>query len=127
MPSATLTKRFTFESAHHLPNHRGKCARPHGHSYTLEVAVRGRLIAVAGASDEGMVIDLDNIRATVTAQVIERLDHQDLNTILAIRTTAENLAHWIWQTLEPAFDGKLYRIRLWETATGYVEVTADDR
>lgn len=29
-----LTKLFRFEAAHHLPGHRGKCARPRGHSYT---------------------------------------------------------------------------------------------
>ena len=34
-----ITKRFTFEACHHLPNYNGKCANVHGHSYKLEVTV----------------------------------------------------------------------------------------
>ncbi len=41
MKFAILTKTFHFEAAHHLPGHRGKCARLHGHSYRLEVTLRG--------------------------------------------------------------------------------------
>jgi 6-pyruvoyltetrahydropterin/6-carboxytetrahydropterin synthase len=36
-----IRKRFRFESSHVLPHHTGKCARLHGHSYRLEVTVRG--------------------------------------------------------------------------------------
>ena len=36
-----IRKHFRFEAAHALPFHPGKCARMHGHSYRLEVAVRG--------------------------------------------------------------------------------------
>lgn len=126
MPRATLTKIFSFESAHHLPNHRGVCARPHGHSYRLEVACRGQLVTTAGASDEGMVLDLHDLKSIVHEVVIQRLDHQDLNEILPCRTTAENVAHWVWHELSPVLGAQLFRLRLWETATGYVEVMADD-
>ena len=126
MPYATLTRIFTFESAHHLPNHLGKCARLHGHSYRLEVAIRGPLIETAGASDEGMVLDLVDLKRFVQEAVIERLDHQNLNEVLPCRTTVENIAHWTWSQLSPALGDLLFRLRLWETATGYVEVTKDD-
>ena len=39
--SSQIRKRFRFEAAHTLPFHPGKCARMHGHSYRLEVAVSG--------------------------------------------------------------------------------------
>ncbi|MEO9030424.1 MAG: 6-carboxytetrahydropterin synthase, partial [Ktedonobacteraceae bacterium] len=61
--------------------------------------------------------------------VIERLDHHDLNEVTGIRTTAENLAHWIWDALLVAglSEVLLYRICLWETAQGRVEITAAER
>src|SRR5258708_8137192 len=96
---ALLTKNFRFEAAHHLPGHRGKCARLHGHSYTLEITLRGPIKLDAGASDDGMVMDFDDLSLLVKQAVIEQLDHQNLNDITGIRTTAENLAHWIWDTL----------------------------
>jgi 6-pyruvoyltetrahydropterin/6-carboxytetrahydropterin synthase len=126
---ALLTKIFRFEAAHHLPGHRGKCARLHGHSYTLEVTLRGPIKQVAGASDDGMVMDFDDLSQLVKQAVIERLDHQDLNEVTGIRTTAENLAYWIWDALLEAglAEALLYRICLWETTQGRVEITAAER
>lgn len=129
MRYALLTKIFRFESAHHLPGHRGKCARPHGHSYRLEVTVRGPIKDTPGASDHGMVIDFADLAALVQEAVVARLDHYDLNEVLGIHTTAENLAHWIWDALLGAGlpEQLLFRIRLWETETGYVELTRAER
>lgn len=126
---ALLTKVFHFEAAHSLPGHRGKCARVHGHSYTLEVTLRGPIKQAEGASDDGMVMDFEDLSRLVKQAVIERLDHQDLNAIAGVRTTAENLAHWIWEALlEAGLSEKLlYRVCLWETAQGRVEITAAER
>jgi len=127
---AILTKQFHFEAAHQLPNHRGKCARLHGHSYRLEVSVRGPINPARGASDDGMVLDLDEIKHIVQAAVISQVDHYNLNDLIDGPTTAERIAHWIWDRLEqvsPAFAELLWRVRLWETATGYVEITRAER
>jgi 6-pyruvoyltetrahydropterin/6-carboxytetrahydropterin synthase len=123
---ALLTKTFHFEAAHFLPGHRGKCARPHGHSYKLEVTVRGSVRQAPGASDDGMVMDFDDLSQVVQQAVLERLDHQDLNAVTGVRTTAENLAYWIWEALIRAGlpETLLYRVCLWETAQGRVEITA---
>src|SRR6266849_3490794 len=99
MKFALLTKTFHFEAAHQLPGHAGKCARLHGHSYRLEVSLRGPLKRAPGESDDGMVMDLQDLSALLRQEVLARLDHQFLNDILEERTTAENLAHWIWDTL----------------------------
>ena len=37
----TITVSATFAAAHRLPEHEGKCARLHGHTYGLEVTVEG--------------------------------------------------------------------------------------
>src|SRR5260370_625372 len=83
MRYAYITKIFSFESAHHLPGHRGKCARLHGHSYRLEITLRGPIKDSPGASDHGMVTDFADLSLIVKSIVIERLDHQYLNPISA--------------------------------------------
>lgn len=124
-----LTKVFRFESAHALPGHQGNCANLHGHSYRLEVAIRGPIKDDPGQPNHGMVMDFAVLSHIVEHAVIERLDHRDLNAVTEIHTTAENLAHWIWDTLVAAglSEKLLYRIRLWETQSGFVEITAAER
>ena len=144
---AVITREFTFEAAHHLPNHRGKCRRPHGHSYRLQISLRGPILDAPGESSDGMAMDFDDLKMIVNAtildnlsdsisrgknaQVIERggLDHNDLNALTGIRTTGENLVHWIWDALVVGGipDTILYSIRLWETEKGCVEITHGDR
>lgn len=125
---AVLTKTVRFEAAHQLPGHLGKCANLHGHSYTLEVSLRGPIKQAPGASDDGMVMDLQELSSVIERSVLQRLDHQFLNEVIGVRSTAENLVYWIWHTLLagglPA--GLLYRLRLWETATGSVEITQEE-
>jgi len=144
---AIITKEFTFEAAHHLPDHRGKCRRPHGHSYRLQISLRGPIMHTPGESSDGMVMDFDDLKTIVNTTILEQLsdavplgkdaqliekgglDHNDLNALTGIRTTAENLVHWIWDALVaggvPAT--LLYRIKLWETEKGYVEITSAER
>ncbi|GCE09071.1 6-pyruvoyl trahydropterin synthase family protein [Dictyobacter aurantiacus] len=144
---AIITKEFTFEAAHHLPNHRGKCRRPHGHSYRLQISLRGPILQAPGESSDGMVMDFDDVKTIVNATILEQLsdavprgdaaqvvekggmDHNDLNALTGIRTTAENLVHWVWDALVAGGipDALLYRIRLWETEKGYVEITHAER
>jgi 6-pyruvoyltetrahydropterin/6-carboxytetrahydropterin synthase len=144
---AIITREFRFEAAHHLPGHRGKCRRPHGHSYRLQVSLRGPINDAPGQSDDGMVIDFEDLKHMVDATILERLgpmvprgssarpiesggmDHNDLNDLTGIRTTAENLVHWIWDSLVAGgvADHLLYRIRLWETDHGFVEITHAER
>jgi len=129
MRYAIVTKIFHFESAHHLPGHRGKCAHLHGHSYRLEVTIRGPIKDAPGESDHAMVMDFDDLSRIVKNSMIERLDHRDLNEVTGLQTTAENLAHWIWNELmnHGLLQALLHRIRLWETESGYVEITQAER
>lgn len=123
---ARLTKVVRFEAAHQLPGHQGKCANLHGHSYILEVSVEGPIKQAPGASDDGMVMDFQELSTIIQRSVLQYLDHQFLNEVITERSTAENLACWIWDALQagglPA--DLLSQVRLWETATGYVDITA---
>jgi 6-pyruvoyltetrahydropterin/6-carboxytetrahydropterin synthase len=111
----SVTRTFTFEAAHQLPWHPGKCRYLHGHSYRLEVTVEGPI------GDHGIVVDFADIKQVVERDVIAAYDHRYLNDLLD-NPTAELLAAEIWKTVEAA-DLAVSRIRLWETADSFVEVT----
>jgi 6-pyruvoyltetrahydropterin/6-carboxytetrahydropterin synthase len=108
-----IRKHFRFEAAHALPFHPGKCARMHGHSYRLEVAVRGP-VRMRGPA-RGMIEDFENIERVVGERIVEALDHQTLNDFIE-NPTAERIVQWIWQRLERSLNG-LDELVLWETPT----------
>jgi 6-pyruvoyltetrahydropterin/6-carboxytetrahydropterin synthase len=82
-----ISKQFDFAAAHHLnglpADH--KCARVHGHNYLVQVQVYGDLDAV------GFVVDYGDL-SFLGDYLRDRLDHRDLNQVLTVNPTAENLA-----------------------------------
>lgn len=117
-----IRKQFKFESAHVLPHHQGKCARLHGHSYRLDVAIRGRLHTSGPAT--GMVEDFETVAEVVETEVIEVLDHRSLNELIE-NPTCEIITQWIWERLVDRLPG-LDEIILWETATSCAVLRAAD-
>ena len=117
-----IRKHFRFEAAHVLPYHPGKCGRMHGHSYRLEVAVRGPLQTEGAA--RGMILDFDEIKRIVREHAVDALDHQTLNDFIE-NPTAERIVHWIWKRLEPALEG-LDELVLWETANSCAVLRRSD-
>ncbi len=87
-----VTKEFTFDSAHFLPNYYGKCERMHGHTFKLLVTVEGPV------GENGMAFDFVILKKIVTEKVIDKLDHHVLNDFIEC-PSAENLAIWIWNHL----------------------------
>jgi 6-pyruvoyltetrahydropterin/6-carboxytetrahydropterin synthase len=68
-----LTTSYTFDAAHRIPGHPGKCAFLHGHTYHLEVTISAK-----GLDPLGMVMDFDDLREIVRKAVLERWDHATL-------------------------------------------------
>ncbi len=67
--------KMEFSAAHYLRNYPGNCERLHGHNWGVEVAVRtARLDSI----DVG--IDFRDLKKAVS-QVIDELDHKNLNEI----------------------------------------------
>jgi 6-pyruvoyltetrahydropterin/6-carboxytetrahydropterin synthase len=98
--SFTIGKWFTFDAAHSLPHlptgH--KCRRLHGHTYRVQLVLRGHL------DENGFVTDYGDLRGFQS--VIESLDHQNLNEVLAGLipcTTAEHLAAWLFKQAEALY------------------------
>lgn len=102
-----ITKKFTFDSAHQLPSHPGKCKNLHGHTYTLFVTIEGEV-----DSNTGMVMDFGDLDRIVKEKVIDVLDHSLLNERISI-PTAENIAVWIWEKIKVSLS--LSKIEVWET------------
>ncbi len=111
----TVGKEFRFEAAHSLPHlpEGHKCKRQHGHSYRFRVDISGPV------DGRGFVIDYAEIHAAIFPLVEEKLDHRNLNDLLAKPTTAENLAAWLFTEVEDRL-GRCHRITLWETPTSVV-------
>lgn len=108
-----IFKEFRFEAAHRLPNvapdH--KCARLHGHSFRVSVAVSGNVGATSG-----WVLDFADL-SKAFKPILEQLDHYYLNDIEGLSNpTSENLAIWIWEKLKPRLP-ELSQITVWETCT----------
>jgi len=105
----------------------GPCANKnfHGHNFNLIVTVCGE-----PDPDTGFVVDLKKLSNLMKAEVIEELDHKNLNVDVPFMqgkmASTENLAIEIWKILEPAIPtitqfGKLHSLKLYETPRNFVE------
>lgn len=116
-----ICKRFGFEAAHHLPglppDH--KCSRPHGHSYTVEVSL------IAEELDEtGFVVDFAEL-SVVGRYLKDTFDHRDLNEVLDVPPTSENLARlifrWCRENIPLPSEVSVALVRVAETTSTYAE------
>jgi 6-pyruvoyltetrahydropterin/6-carboxytetrahydropterin synthase len=105
----------------------GPCANEnwHGHNFDLIVTVKGM-----PDPETGFVIDLKKLSTLIRSEVIDKLDHKNLNLDVEFMkgklASCENLITEIWKILEPRISGiskfgKLHSIRLYETPRNYVE------
>lgn len=111
--STEVYKEFQFEAAHRLPHVPAdhKCARLHGHSFTVRIAVLGEL-----DPHLGWVMDFADIKAAFEP-LYEQLDHRYLNEIPELdNPTSERLARWIWDRLHTRLPG-LSAVEVRETCT----------
>ncbi|MEV4364401.1 6-carboxytetrahydropterin synthase QueD [Nonomuraea sp. NPDC049625] len=107
-----IFREFTFEAAHRLPNvpEGHKCARLHGHSYRVQVHIRGEVDPTAG-----WLMDFGDIKKAFKP-LLDRLDHYYLNEIEGLENpTSEVLAKWIWDRLVDSLP--LLAIHVYETCT----------
>jgi 6-pyruvoyltetrahydropterin/6-carboxytetrahydropterin synthase len=128
-----VTRREIFSAAHRLYNPKfsdeenirifGKCSNPnwHGHNYTLEVIVAGEI-----NPETGYLIDLKLLKEIILKNIIDKVDHKNLNTetdfMSGIIPTAENITAAIWkQLVDKIPGGNLYSVKLYETENNYFE------
>lgn len=103
---------FTIEAAHRLPSvPKGhKCENMHGHSWAIKIGITGEV------NEDGWVLDFAHVDEAF-APIFKDLDHSVLNEKID-NPTSENLAIYIWNRLENAFDlygGTLAKVTIGET------------
>jgi 6-pyruvoyltetrahydropterin/6-carboxytetrahydropterin synthase len=105
-----VTKEFTFDSAHFLPDYKGKCENLHGHTYKMHVTVKAPI-------KNGMVFDFCKLKEIVQDNVISILDHRHLNDVIP-NPTAENIVIFVWDILKDKIP--LYEVKIWENQESFV-------
>jgi 6-pyruvoyltetrahydropterin/6-carboxytetrahydropterin synthase len=100
----------------------GLCNNPngHGHNYVMEVTLSGEV-----SMETGMVFDLKALKKLVQEEIIDKVDHKNLNVdvdfLSGIIPTAENLAIKFWEVLEPKIQtGRLHEVKLYESERNFV-------
>ena len=130
-----ITRRERFNAAHKLYREDwsvekntdtfGKCANPnwHGHNYELFVTIKGGI-----NPETGFVIDLKDLKKIIITNVIDPLDHKNINLDVDFMkgklASTEILALEIWNQLDlpiKQLGVALHRIKLFETENNYVE------
>ena len=132
-----VSRKEHFNAAHKLYNPNwskeknvevfGPCANEnwHGHNFEMVVTVKG-----LPDPETGFVVDLKKLSRIIRAEVIDKVDHKNLNLDVEFMqgkmASCEILIMEIWKILEGQVnritpDGKLHAIRLYETPRNYVE------
>ena len=136
-PRVAVYRHEHFNAAHRIHNPAlsdadnariyGKCNNPnyHGHNYELTVRVSGAVDPVIG-----YVMDLSELSAIVKKQVLDRLDHKNLNLDVPefknVNPTAENIAIVVHGLLRPHLPAHLdVHVILAETPRNIVQFPAD--
>ena len=112
-----LVHEFRFEAAHRLPRVPAghKCARLHGHSFRIEIAVAGPV-----DEDSGWFIDFQKL-FDAWKPLYDIVDHNYLNDVDGLdNPTSENLARWVWVRLSVALPS-LVRVTVHETCESRCE------
>ncbi len=136
-----ITRKERFNAAHKLYKPEwseeknrevfGKCSNPnwHGHNYELFITVKGM-----PNPETGFVIDLKVLSQIVKENVIDPLDHKNINLdvkfMQGIMASTEMLAMQIWNQLHDAIRSQgamLHVVKLYETENNFVEYFGNEK
>ncbi len=89
-----ISTRIFFEAAHRLVDYKGKCERPHGHSFIVDIEIESDVLDKAG-----MIVDFNKLKL-----YIDEFDHK-----LLLKECEENLKYfghlpndWVyWMDINP--------------------------
>lgn len=135
MKTVYITRRETFNAAHKLWREDwseeknfevfGRCSNKnwHGHNFTIYVTVKG-----FPSEETGFVINLKDLSEIIKQEVVEPLDHKNLNLdvpfLKGMLASTENMVVQIWDRIKDPIKnagGELAKIKLVETENNFVE------
>lgn len=108
-----------FEAAHRLIGDFGPATRLHGHTYRLEVVLRGTHLQA-----DGTLYDLGRLR-TVVDEIAAGLHYRNLDDVVGLagrNTTAEAVADYCWERIAAimrADTAHSLLVRVWESPQSY--------
>ncbi len=128
------SEKFEFAATHKLWNAElsdeenfalfGKCANPsgHGHNYIVEITV---------AAGERSGFKYGNFQRIVNDNLIETLDHTNLNEDVPRfadqNPTVENITAYAWDKLKDKFEGaELEEVKIWENDRAYCSLRKEE-
>ena len=102
-----LVLKWEFSSAHQLTNAYAKECNDnlHGHNWEVEIMIKTRELV------NGMVVDFKQLK-----EIVNKLDHKNLNTIFSFEPTAENITKYLYMEVVGLLKGRLYEaeVTVWE-------------
>jgi 6-pyruvoyltetrahydropterin/6-carboxytetrahydropterin synthase len=126
-----LTRRERFNAAHRMFRPEwsdeknlevfGKCSNPlwHGHNYVLFTTVKGGI-----NPETGYVINLSTLSQIIRTEVIDKLDHKNINLEVDFMKGKIVSSVSIWEQLEPhvtKLGASLHCVKIEETENNFVE------
>ena len=108
-----------FEAAHRLIGDFGLATRTHGHTYRMEVIVRGQHLG-----DDGTLYDIGELGQAVEG-LAGSMHYRDLNEVPGlegVNTTAEAVPSYCWEKLARPLRGRgldSLAVRIWESPDAY--------
>ena len=142
-----LTRVFHFDMAHVLLNYPGKCKNIHGHTYKLEVTVKGCPCNDDASPKKGMLIDFSDFKNLILCEIISIWDHalmihrdsdpallkalkKNYEKILSVpfQPTTENMICELAAIISKILptDLQLFSLKLYETENSYAEWDASE-
>ncbi|MBI5400045.1 6-carboxytetrahydropterin synthase QueD [Candidatus Saganbacteria bacterium] len=103
----------TFAAAHALRGYEGPCENVHGHTFKVQIQIKGEKL-----NKLGLLEDFKTIKSHLH-QVIKKFDHADLNNLPEFKEqnpSSENIARVIFEQLKPTLPS-LAHVTIWESAT----------
>ncbi|MBS1624181.1 MAG: 6-carboxytetrahydropterin synthase [Bacteroidetes bacterium] len=104
----------------------GLCSNPnyHGHNYYIEAKVTGEI-----DQETGFVIDIAILNEILRTEVLDYMDHSNLNEDIAefeeLIPTGENIVVVVYNRIRAKLDTKYdLKVKLWETERNYFEYPA---
>ncbi|MCC7104987.1 MAG: 6-carboxytetrahydropterin synthase [Chloroflexi bacterium] len=115
----------SFEAAHRLVGNFGPASRTHGHTYRVEVSLKGDCLQA-----DGTLVDITLLQEALQA-TLGRLHYRDLGAVSELagrNTTAEVVAEQIHRSVSESLTSRAtgaLRVQVWESEHAWAAVDGE--